>query len=73
MKRLDGRDCEGEKEGDGKLFMQRRAQQRLVFVLLLAGISFSVGVGSSAKALWAKERSTHWWNHVVNSSFTPQD
>ena len=53
--------------------MRRQAQQRLVFVLLLAGISFSVGVGSSARALWAKERSTHWWDHVVNSSFTPQD
>ena len=56
-----------------KAFMRRQAQQRLVFVFLLAGISFSVGVGSSARALWAKERSTHWWDHVVNSSFTPQD
>ena len=56
-----------------KAFMRRQAQQCLVFVLLLAGISFSIGVGSPARTLWAKERSTHWWDHVVNSSFTPQD
>ena len=25
------------------------------------------------QTVWTKERSTHWWEQVVNSSFTPQD
>ena len=53
--------------------MRTQAQQRLLFVLFLAGISTSIGLGSSARALWAKERSTHWWDHVVNLSFTAED
>ena len=53
--------------------MRRQAQQHLLFVLLLAGISTSIGLGSPERALWAKERSTHWWDHVVNSSFTAED
>jgi hypothetical protein len=56
-----------------KAFVRGQAQQRLLFVLILAGISSSIGLGSSARALWAKERSTHWWEHVVNSSFTVDD
>ena len=47
--------------------MQRQAQQRFVFLLLLTGIT------SSTRELWTKERSTHWWDHVVNSTFTNQN
>ena len=25
------------------------------------------------KTLWMKERSNHWWEHVVKSTFAPQD
>ena len=57
-----------------KTFVRRQAQQRLVFFLLLAEITSSIGQGSSVRALWTKERSTHWsthgWDH---SSFTHQD
>ena len=56
-----------------KAFVRRQAQQRLLFVLLLSGISARIGLGPSARALWANERSTHWWDHVVNSSFTGED
>ena len=56
-----------------KAFVRRQAQQRFVFLLLLTGITSSIGQGSSTRELWTKERSTHWWDHVVNSTFTNQD
>ena len=57
-----------------RAFAKRQAQQRLVFVLMLAGLSFGMhGRGSSARTVWTKDRSSHWWDHVVNSCFTAQD
>ena len=52
-------------------FARRQAQERLAFMLLLAGVFF--GQQSPAKTLWSKDRSSNWWDHVVNSCFTPQD
>ena len=57
-----------------RAFVRRQARQRLVFVLMLAGLSFGLhGQGSSIRTVWTKERSSYWWEHVVSSCFTPQD
>lgn len=40
-------------------------------MLLLAGIL--LGYESPAKALWSKDRSSNWWDYVVNSCSTPED
>ena len=55
-------------------FVKRQARQRLVFMMMLAGLSFGLhGQGSTVRSVWSKERSSHWWEHIVTSHFTPQD
>ena len=55
-----------------RAFAGRQSQDHLVFMIMLAVVSLNLHV-SPVKTLWAKERSSHWWEQVVNSTFTPQD
>ena len=55
-------------------FARKQAQERLMFFLMIAtAYLYSHGVVSSTRMIWAKERSTTWWEQVVNSTFTEQD
>ena len=47
-------------------------EERVTFMFLLEMISLSWLV-PPARAIWCKEHSSHWWEHVVNTTFTPQD
>ena len=52
-------------------FAKWQARQRLVLVMMLAGLSFGLhGHGATIRSVWCKERSSHWWKHIV-SCFTP--
>ena len=53
-------------------FTQRQAQERLIFTFLLAIVSATLQ-GSAVRSLWCKERSSHWWQHIVHRSFTAND
>ena len=51
-------------------FVRRQAMERFMFVVLMSVAFCNL---SPERMLWMKERSNHWWEHVVNSTFTPQD
>ena len=45
-----------------------------MFVLMIATATLnSHGIMSSTRITWAKERSSTWWEQVVNSTFTEND
>ena len=45
-----------------------------MFLFMIAtAYLYSHGVVSSARMIWAKERSSTWWEQVVNLTFTDQD
>ena len=51
-------------------FDRRQAIERLVFVMLMSVSCLNL---SQERMLWTKERSSHWWEHVVKSTFTQND
>ena len=44
--------------------------ERFMFVVLILVTCCNL---SPERMIWTKERSTHWWEHVVKSTFTSQD
>ena len=55
-------------------FARKQAKEYLMFLLKIAtAYLYSLGVVSSTCMIWAKERSSMWWEQVVNSTFTEQD
>lgn len=52
-------------------FQRRQAQQRLVFALTLC--SFVIPLLSPARMLWEIERSSEWWEKIVNGTFVNHD
>ena len=55
-----------------RAFAEKQAQQHVMFMCLLAVVACNLQ-GSGVRTQWAKERSSHWWEQVVNSTFTPRD
>ena len=53
-----------------KAFAKRQREERVLFMFMLEMISFSWLV-PPVRTIWCKERSSHWWEHVVNTTFTP--
>ena len=53
-----------------RAFLRRQAMERLMFVALM---TLSYCNLSPERMIWTKERSSHWWEHVVKSTFTQQD
>ena len=51
-------------------FDRRQAIERLVFVVLMSVVCLNL---SQERILWMKERSNHWWEHIVKSIFTQKD
>ena len=57
-----------------KRFARKQVQERLLFILMIATASLYLHrIGSSTRMIWVKERSSTWWEQVVNSTFTEQD
>ena len=54
-----------------QIFVQRQARERLFFTLVLSMLAFNCC--SPNRTLWRKERSSYWWDHVVNSTFSAHD
>ena len=52
-------------------FVERQAWERLFFALVLSLVAFNCC--SPTKSLWRKERSSYWWDHVVNNTFSAHD
>ena len=55
-----------------KALVRRQLEECVTIMFLLEMILLSRLV-PPARAIWCKERSSHWWEHVVNTTFTPQD
>ena len=53
------------------LFARRQTQQRLALVFLLSLTASHIL--SLIRAIWSKERSSNWWEHIVGQTFTSQD
>ena len=55
-----------------RLFYQEQSHQRMMFLLMvsMAGASFSL---TTDRALWTKQRSTYWWDFIVNDTFSRDD
>ncbi len=56
-----------------RAFARRQSQERMMFLIMLALVSTNFHHCPENRAMWAKERSGHWWDHVVNATFTTQD
>ena len=53
-------------------FCKQQAKERLLFTFLMSA-SLVCMHWSPARAVWVKERSSFWWEHVVNCTFTSND
>lgn len=51
-------------------FYRRQNQERFIFLLVLAIASQNLTI---TRVCWMKDRSNHWWDHIVNSTFTSQE
>ena len=45
----------------------------MILLMIATAYLYSHGVVSSTHMIWAKERSSTWWEQVVNLTFTEQD
>ena len=70
MRRVSWRRKQSDKRR--RAFARRQARERVMFNFVLAIISVNL-CGPAVRRLWVKERSAHWWEQVVNSSFTQTD
>ena len=55
-----------------KAFYRKQARERAMFVMLLTSGLLASHL-TTTRMLWAKERSGHWWEQIVNISFTAHD
>ena len=51
-------------------FVRRQAMERMLFIVWM---SVTYSNLSPERMIWTKERSSHWWEHIVKSTFTSQD
>ena len=54
-----------------RIFVQRQARERLFFTLVLSMLALNYC--SPTRSLWMKERSSYWWDNVVNHTFSAHD
>ena len=50
---------------------QRQAQERLFFVVMMS--LYALNFCTPPRSLWTKERSSYWWDHIVNRTFSTRD
>ena len=53
-------------------FGRKQAYESLQFFILMIVSIISMSF-PSPRCMWMKERSNHWWEHVVKTTFMPQD
>ena len=51
-------------------FDRKKAKERMMFVFLVCSATLNI---SMPRTLWQKGRDTHWWEEIVNGSFTAHD
>ena len=54
-------------------FLRLQAKKKLVFTVLLSLLAQSTCMHSTTRNEWVRERSTFWWEQIVNVTFTPRD
>ena len=54
-----------------RAFAKRQSRERLMFAMLLCVAALNLQ--SPIRSVWMKQRSSYWWEHVVNTTFTPND
>ena len=54
-----------------RAFINRQSRERTVFALMLSMAALSLQ--PPVRSLWVKQRSSYWWEQVVNNTFTPHD
>ena len=54
-----------------RVFRQRQAQQNILFTFNL--FICLLNCLSTTRTVWAKERSSFWWEYIVNNTFTSHD
>ena len=54
-----------------RAFCQRQAQQLILFAFTLS--ICLLNCLSTTRTIWAKERSSFWWEYIVNNAFTSHD
>ena len=52
-----------------KQFYQLQARQRAMFYFVLS-VTFACASFTTDRSVWTKERSIHWWEYLVNDTFT---
>ena len=52
-------------------FRRQQSQQRVLFVLMLC--TCVTQLYAPERAMWTRERSSEWWESVVNNAFEPYD
>ena len=52
-------------------FARRQSRERMMLALLLCVAALNLQ--SPVRSIWMKERSSYWWERVVNSTFTSHD
>ena len=55
-----------------RMFYEEQSRQRMMFVMLLSMAAATTSL-TACRSLWAKERSTHWWDTIVNGTFSDAD
>ena len=60
------------RERERRDFLKKQALERLLFFSMMVAFITSCSL-SPERMLWSRSRSRHWWEHVVNSTFTSQD
>ena len=55
-----------------RTFAEKQARQRLLFSFTLSMLAFNC-FGIHPRSIWMKERSSVWWDHLVNGVFTDSD
>ena len=53
------------------VFSQKQSHEHLVFAFMMSTIAFNLH--SSTRSLWAEERNTYWWEHIVRHTFSHHD
>ena len=52
-------------------FSQKQIHERLCFAFAMSIVALNLH--TPTRSLWAKERSSFWWDHIVNHTFCCQD
>ena len=55
-----------------KAFHKQQAKERLLFAFFMS-TAIATMHWAAARVVWVKERSTYWWERIVNITFTPND